>query len=102
MAKTTLWFPAFWGTWGKPEYCPGGTFAIAFRNRIEGKNHDNSALNDIELRCKNEMTISSKRGYWGYFQEWSTKCDTGFSGAKVTIQDQMVNTTGRLLETIYA
>ena len=92
--EQTLWFPAYKGTWGEPEYCPDGEFATNYRIKIEAPNYDNSALNGVELSCQNGKEISSDIGIWGDWKVGSNMgkiCHGGFTEAKITIQDEMVN-----------
>ncbi len=67
------------GDWGKETYCPDNTYAYAFRLRVEAPQNrgDDTALNDIELRCREpgskatgEAIYSSysERGDWGNWE----------------------------------
>lgn len=74
-----------WGKWGEQEFCPTGTFAYAFRIKVESeKAKDDTSLNAIELFCRNprdvdhshslpkkkakEFRITSAEGKWGKWQ----------------------------------
>lgn len=43
-----------WGDWGVAEWCPHGTFALRFDQRVQGKQYkgDDTALNGIALICE--------------------------------------------------
>jgi len=64
-----------WGTWREPVWCPEGTWAAGFSQRVEADQGggDDSALNSVRLHCRSRnggtiTTISSHEGWWG---DWS-------------------------------
>ena len=65
----------FWGNWGNIATCPDGQFVYGYRLRSENNQHggDDTALNDIQLRCsdktlqENYKTIHSSYSSWGTF-----------------------------------
>ena len=89
-----LHFPAIWGTWGPREVCPGRfDFATAYRIKDEGYQggfSDDTAMNGIELRCKDGQTLTSSVGIWGSWGSYSTSCSTGLTGANVKIEGDQV------------
>lgn len=77
------------GKWGNEEFCPYGTFAYAFRIKVESeKVADDTSMNGIELYCRNprehsqlkesakEFRITSAVGKWGQWRGWK-ECKDG-------------------------
>ena len=71
-----------WGSWGSAEYCPFPYYVNSVDLKIEGKGGDDTALNTIELRCKDTTSsstksITSRTGYWGSWRGYAT-CNSGY------------------------
>ncbi|CAL4109291.1 unnamed protein product [Meganyctiphanes norvegica] len=86
----TLDWASHFGTWGELAFCPEGSFAHAFRLKVESESaHDDTALNAIELSCahrrqlgtkdiqERDSTITSSQGHWGDWKALKT-CSDGF------------------------
>ncbi|KAM9450373.1 vitelline membrane outer layer protein 1-like [Clarias gariepinus] len=74
-----------WGSWGRIEMCPAGTYAIGFGLKVEQsqKGGDDTALNGISLRCSgpsldtpSSATVRSDEGSWGSMTQ-DTWCSSG-------------------------
>ncbi|XP_013403157.1 vitelline membrane outer layer protein 1-like [Lingula anatina] len=68
-----------WGSWGMAKYCPIGSHVVGFRLKVEGNQGrgDDTAANDLELKCSNGKVISSSNGgSWGSWGMWR-QCDRG-------------------------
>uniref|UniRef100_A0ACB8G6I9 Uncharacterized protein n=2 Tax=Sphaerodactylus townsendi TaxID=933632 RepID=A0ACB8G6I9_9SAUR len=53
-----------WGAWGRPEFCPEGTCANAFKLQVHSPANgtDKTGVNGIKLRCSNLSTVTSTVG----------------------------------------
>lgn len=66
----------FWGIWTNVKYCPEGSWASGFGQRVEPQqgSGDDTALNSVALICTNKdgvqlgEDVTPHRGYWG---NWS-------------------------------
>jgi len=95
-------FDGDWGTWGKWEHCPKGSYVYGYKMKSEKKQKeirpdgDDTAMNGIQLWCyKGDGSgsvndyLKSSEGPWG---DWfsSKKCPTGkpITGFQVQYQKQ--------------
>jgi hypothetical protein len=73
----------YWGSWGNWGKCPKGSYAYAFRQKVEKKkgSGDDTALNSIQLKCRTAQgkytgVIKSRQGWWGSWSSWRS-CPKG-------------------------
>lgn len=84
--------PGFWGNWGGQDNCPQGTYATAFKLKVEGRQRggDDTAANSLAFRCGNGSEIeASGGGGWG---SWTSTWVTGsrnsaICGVKAKFED---------------
>uniref|UniRef100_A0A9J8AL63 Vitelline membrane outer layer protein 1 n=1 Tax=Cyprinus carpio carpio TaxID=630221 RepID=A0A9J8AL63_CYPCA len=73
-----------WGSWGRSEFCPNGTYAKGFNVKVERHDYfDNTALNAIHLFCESKSDdasgiIRSDEGSFGQWIDYIQMCPTGF------------------------
>jgi hypothetical protein len=84
--------PGFWGNWGEQDHCPQGTYATAFKLKVESpqRGGDDTAANSLAFRCGNGSQIeASGGGGWG---NWTSTWVTGsrnsaICGVKAKFED---------------
>ncbi|XP_059424727.1 vitelline membrane outer layer protein 1-like [Carassius carassius] len=73
-----------WGSWGRSEFCPDGTYAKGFNVKVERYDYfDNTALNAISLFCESKSEdasgiIRSDKGSFGQWIDYVQMCPNGF------------------------
>ena len=81
----TIVYQGLWGKFKREDRCQRGSAAFAVRVKIEppqGKKKDDTALNAIQLKCRNsagrvtDVGLKSQEGQWGNWSEWFS-CSTG-------------------------
>jgi hypothetical protein len=64
-----------WGNWGQSANCPTGTYATAFKLKIEGPQGtgDDTGVNSLKFTCSKGHEIeASGGGQWGSWTSWLT------------------------------
>ena len=59
-----------WGTWSEIYKCPQGSFLYGWRQNVEGVVRDNSALDNVEYKCKDLETGKVTKTMKGNGYEW--------------------------------
>jgi Vitelline membrane outer layer protein I (VOMI) len=76
MVERIVPHPGFWGNWGEGANCPKGTYAVAFKLKVEpGQgNGDDTGANSVTFGCSNSTVIeASGGGQWGtWTRDWLT------------------------------
>ncbi|XP_064587993.1 vitelline membrane outer layer protein 1-like isoform X2 [Zonotrichia leucophrys gambelii] len=64
-----------WGSWTSFQVCPGG-YLISFSLRTEKSQGagDDTAANNIQLRCSDEAVLVGDGLSWGSFGPWTNSC----------------------------
>ena len=85
-----------WGVWGSMQYCPAGSYAAGYSERIEGSqgSGDDTGLNAIAIECVNKATgawtdsITPHAGFWGSWSQ-TRRCNIAggfFTGADLKFE----------------
>jgi hypothetical protein len=72
-----------WGSWREGKNCQNGTYATAFKLKVEGGqgNGDDTAANSVKFSCSNGAEIeASGGGAWG---SWTTNWVTGWPNSAI-------------------
>ncbi|XP_013385604.1 vitelline membrane outer layer protein 1 homolog isoform X2 [Lingula anatina] len=82
-----------WGSWGLAVFCSADSYVIGFRLKVEGHQgiFDDSAANDLELKCSDGAVLSSGNGGpWGSWSAWRL-CNKGYfvCGLRVKFQENV-------------
>ena len=87
-----LEFPGYWGDWGNREFCQNDEYAVGFATKVEGDqgDEDDTAMNGLKLQCSNGDFITSAEQVWGSWNHTSNSCFSGYTGAKVRVEEQGV------------
>jgi hypothetical protein len=89
-----------WGTWAITKYCPEGSWASGFGQRVEKPQGggDDTALNSVVLYCTNRegkavgSYVSSDLGYWG---DWAySHCPQGTHMTHFRLKKEKVSVPG--------
>ncbi|HWO21070.1 MAG TPA: M57 family metalloprotease [Kofleriaceae bacterium] len=84
-----------WGDWRNRAYCSEGSWAVGYRMRVESNQSggDDTALNSVQLLCKNPSTgatewVSSYDGLWGSWNGSASCASSGqyLKGAQMRIE----------------
>ncbi|XP_056425950.1 vitelline membrane outer layer protein 1 homolog isoform X1 [Hyla sarda] len=81
-----------WGDWTHVPWCPSGHF-ISFSLRVEkpqGRG-DDTAANNIRMKCSDGTIIEGKGGYWGEYGDWSGECAKGICGIRTRVEKPQGN-----------
>ncbi len=85
-----------WGSWSSTSWCPDGTYAVAFRAKIEGRQgdgqSDDTAMNGLQLICRDplggvETTIVAAEERFGGWTEWA-RCPPGYALASYSLRSE--------------
>ncbi|XP_063305799.1 vitelline membrane outer layer protein 1 homolog [Pelobates fuscus] len=79
---------ADWGKWGPTFWCPYG-YLMAFSLRVEGSQGkgDDTAANNIKLKCSDGSILEGNGLSWGTYGDWSDNCTTGVCGMESKVED---------------
>ncbi|CAH2272684.1 Hypothetical predicted protein [Pelobates cultripes] len=77
-----------WGKWGPTFWCPYG-YLMAFSLRVEGSQGqgDDTAANNIKLKCSDGSILEGNGLYWGTYGDWSSNCTMGVCGIESKVED---------------
>ena len=85
-----------WGDWSEPQICPEGSFITGWRQNVErDQGHgDDSALDNVEYRCRDILTWEQTEDMkwpaieWGTWSRWK-ECPTGYfiCGIETRVED---------------
>ena len=83
------------GTWGPVSLCPGDyDYVVSFRilsQSDQGAAGDDTAMNGMEMKCKDGAMISDKLGGFGTWSDFTPECANGFTGSTIQIEPAKVN-----------
>ncbi|XP_007520974.1 vitelline membrane outer layer protein 1 homolog [Erinaceus europaeus] len=77
-----------WGAWSQLQWCPDGSFLVAFSLCVEapGAFGDNTAANNVRFRCSDGSELQGAGLLWGDFGDWSEPCPKGACGLQTKVQ----------------
>ena len=85
-----------WGDWSEPQICPANSFLSGWRQNVEGRqgNGDDTALDNVEYRCRNVKTwqltkdLKVEAEEWGTWSRWK-ECPEGqfICGIQTRVED---------------
>uniref|UniRef100_A0A672K9U8 Vitelline membrane outer layer 1 homolog b n=1 Tax=Sinocyclocheilus grahami TaxID=75366 RepID=A0A672K9U8_SINGR len=84
-----------WGSWGRSEFCPNGTYAKGFngveevRFVMEGSKHETlSFMLNLKFNCSGVYEMVGEGAAWGEWGEWSPTCQgRGICGIRTRIEE---------------
>ena len=76
--------------WGPRIACNESSFLVAFSLRVHplNVNSDETAANDINLLCSNNVTLHGNGMTFGTFGDWSEPCNSGICAIETRIQEE--------------
>ncbi|MGE5658564.1 MAG: hypothetical protein ACM37W_18335 [Actinomycetota bacterium] len=93
MAERIVPHPGFWGNWGEGASCPKGSYAVAFKLKVEPPqgNGDDTGANSVAFGCSNGTVIeASGGGRWGaWTPNWLTgPPNSAICGVRAKVENQ--------------
>lgn len=96
MVERIVPHPGFWGNWGEGANCPKGSYAVAFKLKVEPgqRNGDDTGANSVTFGCSNSNSTvieASGGGQWGaWTPNWVTgPPNSAICGVRAKVEGQL-------------